>query len=144
MESLSSEHIGAFNRQVEGYQGYTPFLDSLIDHSIAFNGFANAKQSIEGLPAIIASIPALMDRPFITSAFAGNSFDALAALLEKKGYETSFFHGGTNGTMDFDRFARASGFKRYYGRNEYDNDMDFDGRWGIFDEPFFQFFAKKT
>ncbi|HOF80326.1 MAG: sulfatase-like hydrolase/transferase [Bacteroidales bacterium] len=143
MESLSSEHIGAFNRQVEGYQGYTPFLDSLIDHSIAFNGFANAKQSIEGLPAIIASIPALMDRPFITSAFAGNSFDALAALLEKKGYETSFFHGGTNGTMDFDRFARASGFKRYYGRNEYDNDMDFDGRWGIFDEPFFQFFAKK-
>ncbi len=142
MESMSSEHIGTFNRHIKGYQGFTPFLDSLMKHSLYFNGFANAKQSIEGLPAITASIPGLMDRPFITSAFGGNSFNGMAGLLENKGYQTSFFHGGTNGTMDFDRFARASGFQRYFGRTEYNNDADFDGRWGIFDEPFLQYYAK--
>lgn len=142
MEGLSSEHTGTFNRHVKDYQGFTPFLDSLMQHSLYFNGFANAKQSIEGLPAITASIPGLMDRPFITSAFGGNSFNGMAGLLRKKGYQTSFFHGGTNGTMDFDRFALAAGFQRYFGRTEYNNDADFDGRWGIFDEPFLQYFAR--
>lgn len=141
MESLSSEHIGAFNRHLGDYQGFTPFLDSLMQHSLVYNGFANAKQSIEGIPAIAASLPGLMDRSFINSAFTGNTINSLASLLGKKGYHTSFYHGGANGTMDFDRFADLAGFQQYFGRSEYGNDADFDGRWGIFDEPFFQFFA---
>jgi phosphoglycerol transferase MdoB-like AlkP superfamily enzyme len=142
MESLSGEHIGAFNRDIEDYSGFTPFLDSLIAHSLVYNGFANAKQSIEGLPAAAASLPSLMNRPYINSAYTGNSINSLASLLSKKSYHTSFFHGGTNGTMDFDRFADLAGFHEYYGRSEYDNDADFDGRWGIFDEPFFRYFAE--
>ena len=31
----------------------------------------------------------------------------------------------------------------YYGKDEYGNDEDFDGTWGIWDEPFFQFSVKK-
>ncbi len=142
MESLSSEHIGAFNRERKDYPGFTPFLDSLIAHSLVYDGFANAKQSIEGIPAVAASLPGLMNRPFINSAYTGNAINSLADLLAKKDYHTSFFHGGTNGTMDFDRFADLAGFHKYFGRSEYDNDADFDGRWGIFDEPFFQYFAK--
>lgn len=142
MESLSSEHVGAFNKHYENYQGFTPFLDSLMQLSLAFNGFANAKQSIEGIPAVVASLPGLMDRSFINSPYAGNNINSLASLLGEKGYHTSFYHGGDNGTMDFDRFADLAGFKNYFGRKEYDNDEDFDGRWGIFDEPFFQYFAR--
>jgi phosphoglycerol transferase MdoB-like AlkP superfamily enzyme len=142
MESLSSEHVGAFNRQIDDYPGFTPFLDSLMQHSLVYNGFANAKQSIEGIPAIVASLPGLTDRSFINSVYIGNTINSLASLLGNKNYHTSFFHGGTNGTMNFDRFADLSGFQHYHGRSEYDNDDDFDGRWGIFDEPFFQYFAK--
>lgn len=142
MESLSSEHIGTFNRHIEDYSGFTPFLDSLMQHSLVYNGFANAKQSIEGIPAIVASLPGLTDRSFINSIYIGNTINSLASLLGNKSYHTSFFHGGTNGTMNFDRFADLSGFQHYHGRTEYDNDKDFDGRWGIFDEPFFQYFAK--
>jgi len=142
MESLSSEHIGAFNRHLDNYPGFTPFLDSLMEHALVYNGFATAKQSIEGIPAITASLPGLMDRSFINSPYAGNTINSLASLLGRKNYRTSFYHGGTNGTMDFDRFADLAGFERYYGRTEYGNDNDFDGRWGIFDEPFFQYFAK--
>jgi phosphoglycerol transferase MdoB-like AlkP superfamily enzyme len=143
MESLSSEHIGAFNRHKTDYPGFTPFLDSLIDHhAITFNGYANSKQSIEGIPAILASLPGLIDRPYINSAYAGNTFNSLASLLKTSGYSTAFYHGGTNGTMNFDGFASMAGFDHYYGRTEYNNDDDFDGTWGIFDEPFMQYFAQ--
>lgn len=143
MESLSSEHVGAFNKHVPGYRGFTPFLDSLMQHCIAINGFANGKQSIEGIPAVVSSIPSLLNRPYINSPYAGNQINSLAQLLRNKNYTTAFFHGGTNGTMDFDGFALMAGFENYYGRTEYNNDADFDGNWGIFDEPFFQFVADK-
>lgn len=133
LESIGKEYIGRLNSG----KGYTPFLDSLIDQSLVFpNSFANGKRSIEGIPAIVAGIPALMSEPFITSAYSGNSFNSLASLLKKKGYFTTFYHGGTNGTMGFDNFSRSSGFEQYFGRKEYAGDEDFDGTWGIYDEPF--------
>ncbi len=141
MESLSAEHIGAFNTNRDDYQGFTPFLDSLMQHSLVYEGFANGKQSIEGIPTVVASLPSLMDRPYINSAYAGNRINSLASVFDSLGYRTSFFHGGTNGTMDFDGFAEMAGYRQYFGRTEYGNDADYDGNWGIFDEPFFGFFA---
>ncbi len=138
MESIGSEYIGRFNNG----KGYTPFLDSLIDQSFVIrHAFANAKRSIEGIPAILAGIPALMSDPFITSSYSENTFSSLASMLKKKGYYSCFFHGGTNGTMGFDNFTRSAGFDRYFGRSEYGNDKDFDGTWGIYDEPFLHKFA---
>lgn len=142
MESFSSEYVGGFNKHIAQYQGFTPFLDSLMQHSLVFNGFANGKQSIEGIPAVVSSIPALLSLPYINSPFAANQINSLPGLLNEKGYSTAFYHGGTNGTMDFNGFADMAGFRHYFGRTEYNNDADFDGNWGIFDEPFFQFFVK--
>jgi phosphoglycerol transferase MdoB-like AlkP superfamily enzyme len=140
VESLGREYIGSLNN----YPGYTPFLDSLMKHSIVFrNAFANGKRSIEGIPCVIAGIPALMDEPFITSAYNGNKVTSIAIALKKKGYKSLFFHGGSNGTMGFDNFSRLSGYDQYYGRREYNNDADFDGNWGIFDEPFLQYSISK-
>ncbi len=139
LESFSKEYIGALNN----YKGYTPFLDSLIKESLTFtNAFANGKKSIEGIPSIVAGLPSLMDNPYITSAYSGNQFNSIASLLKKQGYETSFFHGGTNGTMGFDNFTRMAGFDKYYGMKEYNNEKDYDGFWGIYDEPFMQYFAQ--
>jgi len=140
VESLGKEYIGSLNNNT----GFTPFLDSLMNYSIVFpNAFANGKRSIEGIPCIVAGIPALMDEPFITSAYNGNKVTSIASVLKRKGYQTLFFHGGTNGTMGFDNFSRLSGYDKYYGRKEYNNDSDFDGNWGIFDEPFMQYSVTK-
>lgn len=140
VESLGKEYMGLLNNKT----GYTPFLDSLIGKSIVFpNAFANGKRSIEGIPCIIAGIPALMDEPFITSAYNGNKISSIANALKKKGYQNLFFHGGTNGTMGFDNFSKLAGYDSYFGRKEYNNDADFDGNWGIFDEPFLQFVIQK-
>ena len=140
VESLSKEYIGSLNDN----ERYTPFLDSLISKSLVFeNGFSNGNRSMEAMPAILASLPTLMDNPYISSHFSSNKINSFATLLERKGYHTSFFHGGSNGTMGFDNFAYIAGFDHYYGRKEYNNDDDYDGKWGIWDEEFLQFFIQK-
>jgi phosphoglycerol transferase MdoB-like AlkP superfamily enzyme len=135
LESFGKEYIGSMNHG----NGYTPFLDSLMKESLCFtNAYANGKRSIEGIPSIVAGIPSLIGEPFITSGYSGNSINSLASLLKQKGYVTSFYHGGTNGTMGFDNFTHLAGFDYYYGRKEYNRKEDFDGNWGIYDEPFLQ------
>ncbi len=138
MESYSKEFNGFYNNGI----GYTPFLDSLMQHSLIFtNAYANGLKSIEALPAITASIPALMNNPFITSNYAQNNFESIASLLNQEGYHTSFYHGGARGTMGFYSFSKKAGFSEYFGMEEYNNQNDFDKVWGIYDGPFLQYFA---
>ncbi len=133
LESFGTEFVGAYN---EG-EGYTQFLDSLINQSLTFNyGFANGKKSIEAIPAIIASIPTLMDNPYISSPFGDNDINTLPNILAKKGYKSAFYHGATNGSMRFDGFAALCGYDNYYGRKEYNNEDHSDMTWGILDEYF--------
>lgn len=142
LESFSAEHIGALtHQQGNSKSDFTPFLDSLARKSIVYEGFANGKRSIEGIPAILASLPTWMTEDFITSQYASGKFNSLASLLKTEGYNTSFFHGGKNGTMGFDSFCQSAGFDNYYGKNEYPDQSDFDGNWGIWDEPFLQYIA---
>jgi arylsulfatase A-like enzyme len=145
MESFSREHFGSLNKDLENgeYKGFTPFLDSLAQHSLLLNGFANGKTSIQGIPAVLSGIPSLMDESFIQSNYSTDKINSLAELLKRKGYTSAFFHGGTNGTMGFDSYTKITGFDHYYGRTEYNNEADYDGKWGIRDEEFFQY-TKRT
>ncbi len=143
LESFSRAFVGALNPQLEDPRGrtYTPFLDSLIHESLVFsNAFANGRKSIDAIPSVTASIPALV-LPYVISERSGNTINSLASLLGTKGYQSAFFHGAPNGSMGFDAFTKIAGFQHYYGRDEYGNEADFDGIWGIWDEPFFQYFA---
>jgi len=139
LESFSSEYIGALNNG----SGYTPFLDSLMNEGISFNNaFANAKKSIDGIPAVVAAMPSLMPASYVSSPYNSNNLHSIAGILENKNYTSAFFHGGNNGTMNFDNFTLMTGFEKYYGRKEYPGD-DYDGQWGVFDENFYYFFIEK-
>jgi phosphoglycerol transferase MdoB-like AlkP superfamily enzyme len=145
LESFAREYIGAFNKDLEGgtYKGYTPFLDSLIAQSLTFDvSIANGKKSIDAMPAVLASIPSL-ETPYTISNYANDRVNGLPALLKTKGYYSAFFHGAPNGSMGFDSFSRMVGFDDYFGLSQYPNPTDFDGMWGVWDEPFFSFFCKK-
>jgi len=135
VESLSRKYVGHYNGKP-----VTPFLDSLMGKSLVFdNAFANAKTSMEGIPSILASIPAWMDDPFIYSFYSGNRITSFSSLLKPYGYSSAFFHGGKNGTMGFDNFCNLAEIDKYYGLNEYPDKRDFDGKWGIWDEPYLQY-----
>lgn len=145
LESFAREYIGALNPSLEGgkYKGYTPFIDSLLQYSLTFDvSVSNGRKSIDAMPSILASIPSL-ETPYIISHYANNQINALPSLLKRKGYYTAFFHGAPNGSMGFDSFAKMAGFDDYYGLNEYPEQDDFDGMWGVWDEPFFMYFASK-
>jgi phosphoglycerol transferase MdoB-like AlkP superfamily enzyme len=143
IESFATEYIGTFNRHLENgtYRGYTPFLDSLMNGSRVFwYSFSNGRKSIDAMPSVISSIPSV-NQHFILGHYSGNRVSSLAHILNSEGYHTSFFHGAPNGSMGFESYAKLAGFQHYYGKNEYGNNKDFDGMWGIWDEEFFQFFA---
>ena len=140
LESFGKEYVGFYNHG----NGYTPFLDSLLRQSLTFRySLANGKKSVEGIPAVVASIPNLQNNPFIFSPYISNQFNSLASILGKENYETAFFHGGKNGTMGFDLFAKAAGFQKYFGKNEYPDPKNYDGNWGIYDEPYLQYIVKQ-
>ena len=153
LESYSKQHIGFYNTTLRSgtYQGFTPFLDSLLTQGAMTwrYSYANGRKSIEGMPSVLSSLPNFVEPLFLTPASL-NAMSGLARELgENKGYTTAFFHGAQNSSMGFHAFARATGFQRYYGRNEFNadpnfhGDDDFDGTWAIWDEEFFQFFAEQ-
>lgn len=145
LESFSKEFSGIYNKHLEGgsYKGYTPFLDSLIAVGRSFQySMANGRTSMDALPSVNAGIPAV-DEPYVVSHFAGNRINSLSSLLKEKGYYSAFFHGAHNGSMCFDSFVKGCEFDDYFGKNEYNNNADYDGVWGIWDEKFMQFAADK-
>ncbi len=149
VESYGREYIGAYNRDLENgsYKGYTPFTDSLIQHSLIYqHSYVNGRKSIDGMPSVLSGIPYFVEPFFLTQA-ALNHLDGLAVELSGVGYQTAFFHGAKNGSMGFQAFANATGFQKYHGRTEfsqapqYGGDSQFDGFWAIWDEPFLQYYA---
>ena len=146
VESLSREYVGFYN----SYPCHTPFLDSLIAHSLTFErSYSNGRKSIDAMPSILSGIPMFIE-PFVVTNYSLNNVSGIAGELSKIGYTTAFFHGAENSSMGFQAFARTSGFADYYGRTEYNEDpnfggdSDFDGTWAIWDEEFLQFFASQT
>ena len=145
LESFSMEFSGYLNRWVSGggYQGYTPFLDSLMQQGVTWQyAFANGRKSIDAMPSVLCSIPSI-EVPFVLSHYSNNQVNSLASLLKPKGYSSAFFHGAPNGSMGFDAFSRQAGFDRYHGMSEYGNDEDMDGMWGIWDLEFLQYSCRE-
>ncbi|MPT32300.1 MAG: LTA synthase family protein [Chryseobacterium sp.] len=144
MESFGKEYSGAFNRntKIKDFVSYTPFFDSLANESLIFtNAFANGRQSIHGMSSVLAGIPSLTDA-FTSSPYSNQKIRSIVSICNDMGYDTSFYHGAPNGSMGFQGFGNILGFKHYFGKTEYNKDEDFDGIWAIWDEPFFQYFAK--
>ncbi|WP_300669268.1 alkaline phosphatase family protein [Soonwooa sp.] len=143
VESFGKEYSGAFNKDtnIKNFVSYTPFVDSLAQHSLIFtNAYANGRQSIHGMSSVLAGIPSLTDA-FTSSPYSNQKIQSIVSVANDLGYDTSFYHGAPNGSMGFLGFGNILGFKHYFGKDEYNNDKDFDGIWAIWDEPFFQYFA---
>lgn len=151
VESFAQEFIGARNKGLDGgrYKGYTPFVDSLLQHSLTFREtFCNTWTSIDAMPAVLASIPKMRE-PFVLTPYSLNKLNGIAGELSKWGYHTAFFHGAENSSMGFHAFSKTAGFQEYYGMTEFNREpqfgskKEFDGHWGIWDEPFLQFCSSK-
>jgi phosphoglycerol transferase MdoB-like AlkP superfamily enzyme len=142
LESFGKEYTG-FNGL--GRPSYTPYLDSLAQHALVFNHFyASGLKSMDAVPALFSSIPALLNKPFITTPFSMKAMDALPNLLQKTGYSSAFFHGADVNSMGFRSYLKKMGMQRYYSKDDFGkSDEYYDGNWGIFDEPYMQYAAEE-
>lgn len=142
-ESLHREWVGVLNKEIDGYKGYTPFVDSLSTHSYLFaRAYANGRKSIDAPPAIFSGIPS-SETSFVLSHYTSNNISSLASILNKRGYNTAFYHGAANGSMRINTYINHAEFDNYFGLDEYDNMDDHDGHWGIWDEEYLQYTASE-
>lgn len=147
LESFSAEHSAFLNPDLypDG-KGFTPFLDSLMQCGYTLtDAFANGRKSIDALPSVLASTPSFKTPFILTPQSLGESMP-MPKILQSEGYATSFFCGSPRGSMGFGAYANLSGIDARYGREDYEaahGTDDFDGYWGIWDEPFFGFMGEK-
>jgi phosphoglycerol transferase MdoB-like AlkP superfamily enzyme len=143
LESVGVEFWGARDRDVV----LTPFLDSLAGHGVFYrNGFSNGRRSMDALPSILLGVPLLMGRSVAVSAYQGNEWHGLGDLLGANGYRSAFFHGAVKGTMFFDAIAGMAGIETFLPLESFPDSVrarDFDGHWGLYDEPAMQWAAEE-
>ena len=141
IESMGREYWGELNknRNIKNFKSFTPFLDSLSKQSLIFpNAFATSRKSIHAMPSILAGVPSF-ETAYTSSYYSRQKLESIVSISNALGYDTSFLHGAENGSMGFQGFANTLGYDNYYGRDEFNNDNEYDGFWGIWDEPFLQF-----
>ncbi len=147
LESFSREHSALLNPELYGPdERVIPFLDSLMTESLTFtDAFANGRKSIDALPSIIASIPSF-ERPFVLRNQSVAPIEGLPAMLGKMGYTTAFFSGAQRNSMGFVAFAKNAGMQLHFTREEFEEKkgrIEYDGYWGIWDEPFMQYMCEE-
>ena len=141
IESMGREYWGELNKNknIKNFKSFTPFLDSLSKHSLIFpNAFATSRKSIHAMPSVLAGVPSF-EIAYTSSYYSRQKLESLVSISNALGYDTAFLHGAKNGSMGFQGFANTLGYDNYYGRDEFNNDEEYDGFWGIWDEPFLQF-----
>lgn len=143
LESFSASYSALLTgAQGEEHPGYMPFLDSLMQESLVFRySFANGRTSIESLPSIMCGIPSFIE-PFTLTPYAQNEVSGLARELGRKGYATAFYHGARKESLAIAGFAHASGFGQLFSREDFADESQFDGTWGIWDHAFLPYFKK--
>ena len=149
MESMSAEHSAYLCPEVYAdreVKGFTPFLDSLMQNGLVFKRmYANGTRSIQAMPSVLGSIPSFRT-PFVLMPQSLGESRQLPAMLADKGYATLFFCGSEHGSMGFGPYAPSAGVERLVSREDYEarhGTGDFDGYWGIWDEPFLQFMGEE-
>lgn len=90
VESLSAAFTGK-----DAYLGsFTPFLDSLIDHSLYWKNFLSAAGRTFGVtPSVLGSLP-FGTHGFLDLGAQAPDHLSLVRLLEENGYYSSFYYGG--------------------------------------------------
>lgn len=148
LESFSAEHSKYLSPDLysESEQGYTPFLDSLMRRSLAFTRcYANGVVSVAAPPAIWSSMPSY-GKPHMLTPYSLGECRPMPRLLGQMGYQTSFFCGSERGSMGFGAYAHIAGIENLYSMEDFmaeHGDGEFDGSWGIWDEPFLGFMGER-
>lgn len=146
LESFSAEHSAYLMPDEHKGNGYTPNLDRLMQQGFVLDRcYANGLTSIAAPPAIWSSIPSY-ESAFMLMAESVAECRPMPRILADNGYHTAFFCGSEHGSMGFGAYAHIAGIEELYSMETYEErhgDDDFDGAWGVWDEPFIDYMGEE-
>lgn len=123
LESWGSAYIDAL---AGTNYGATPFMDSIIRQSSVWTQtYAAGQRSIEGIQAILTSVPLLEGQRTIGWGLEQNRMTTLASEAEKQGYHTVMMQTSARRSFHVDAIAGAIGFSSYYGMEDFPELRDY-------------------
>lgn len=145
MESMGKEYIGGLNKEIEDFESYTPFLDSLLSKSLyAQFGLANGKRSVEAFPPTFAALPTFggtfndVECTMDSYQHFDTVTSGLPASLKSTGYSTIFYHGDLPDAFGLFPMLKKLGVEKQFTRIEHGNDNDLNQIDVLFDAPFLE------
>lgn len=101
--------------------------------------FSSGQRTIQGIQAIIGSIPNVVYDDILGSPIEQHSLRQLGSILKEVGYQTIFIHGARAGSMGFEAYSKLAGFDKYISKEDFDlSKVQDDGTWGVFDHYVFE------
>ena len=140
VESLTAKAVGVTG----GIRGITPCLDSLSHEGILFDKiFATGDRTDKGIAAVVAGYPSLPGSTPLKYQKLTQNLSFLPRELNKAGYHSDFYYGGTLEFANYQSFLVQAG----YGKLVSDKDFpaaDMATKWGAWDHVVFNRILSET
>ncbi|MBS1510747.1 MAG: LTA synthase family protein [Bacteroidetes bacterium] len=135
VESLSGDYLAHFGNK----EHITPYLDSLIPHSLFFENFyASGTRTVRGLEALSLAIPPTPGQSIVRRPDNADMF-SMGNVLLSKGYDVNYIYGGNAFFDNMGKFFGANGYKVLDKRDIPESMIHHTTAWGIDDEGAFEF-----
>lgn len=143
LESWGALHVDAMRQQMGlPALGVTPNFDALAKQGRLFIRFyANGQRSIQGVAAMLASMPTFPSMPFMGEGMEQNRLSFMGEIASAQGYETIFLQSSDRGSLRLDVVAARAGFGTYHGAQDIPNLHEKPkaaSTWGTWDHNTFQ------
>ncbi len=133
VESLSGDYLNYFG----GKNNITPYMDSLIPHSLFFSNFyATGTRTVRGLEALSLAIPPTPGQSIVRRPNNEDMF-TMGNLLKTKGYEVRYVYGGNSFFDNMGYFFSHNGYKVLDQRDIPEKIVHHKTAWGVADEDAF-------
>lgn len=144
------EGLGRAFTNEEAYLGnFTPFLDSLSKQSLYFKNFlSNGGRTFAVLPSLLGSAP-FAENGFLALQDKMPNQLSLLNVLEKNGYQSSFFYGGDAGFDNMSGYLDLNKTARIFDEASFPETFaklpEVGGfTWGYGDEELYEFYLDKS
>ena len=131
---ILQESLGATFVESLGGTSVTPNIERLKAQGIWFEQlYATGTRSVRGIEAVTAGFAPTPADSTVKLSKSQKNFFTLAALLEKRGYNTEFIYGGESHFDNMRSFFTGNGIKDIVEQKDYQNPV-FVSSWGVSDE----------
>ena len=138
MESMSASFLKRFGQE----KNVTPFIDSLYNHSIAFDNFySSGIHTNHGVFSSLYSFPTIMRRNAMKGSNIPN-YSGLPTVLKENGYYNMFFMTHESQYDNMNAFLRTNGYDDIYAQENYPKEKVVNS-FGVSDDFLFEYSLNK-